>query len=169
MEQFAAVMFEDIGQERGDRVFVRQTAHSLSAGMQAADAAAAKWGKAKKARQWGRCEGGWRILVAGQTGTGRLRQRLQKAVDTQLTKALKSHPRAGWCLENPIMEEPTAITNWKMSARTRKFAEILAVQRLMDGEARAELQGLPHKKCPWCGTGTDQWRHWMFRCEAIKE
>ena len=67
------------------------------------------------------------------------------------------------------MEEPTAITNWKLSAKTRKFAETLAVQRLMDGEARKELQGLPAIKCPLCRTAEDMWRHWMFRCEAIKE
>ena len=40
MEQFAAVLAEEVGEEKGDRVFLRQTAHSLSRGMQAADVAA---------------------------------------------------------------------------------------------------------------------------------
>ena len=72
-------------------------------------------------------------------------------------------------MKNPIMEEPAAVTNWRMCPRTRKFAETLAVQRLMDGEARSELQGLAAIKCPFCGTAKDHWWHWMFRCEAIKE
>ena len=71
MEQFAAVLAEEVGEEKGDRVFLRQTAHSLSRGMQAADVAAGKVNKATRARQWGKFEGGWRILVAGQAGTGR--------------------------------------------------------------------------------------------------
>ena len=137
--------------------------------MQAADEAAGKVSKATRAEQWGKFEGGWRILVAGQAGSGRLRQRLQRAVDAKLTAKLKSHQRAGWCLKNPIMEEPAAVTNWRMCPRTRKFAETLAVQRLMDGEARSELQGLAAIKCPFCGTAKDHWWHWMFRCEAIKE
>ena len=108
MEQYAAVMHDMLEDEPHARVFIRQTGHSLSPGLQVADEAATEGaaGSGQPARAWGRFEGGWRILVAGQEGAGRLRARLQKAVDARLLDNLRTNERAGGACRRTYCQNP---------------------------------------------------------------
>ena len=58
MAQYGAVLDGILDGEEGVRVFARQSGHSLSPGLQVADAAAGRQAGAVPVQGWGRFEGG---------------------------------------------------------------------------------------------------------------
>ncbi len=150
---------------QGLRVYVRQTGHSLSAGVQAADAAG-RTGVRPSIIGWESGRGGVLPLVAGVRGEGALREKLRQRVEDILVQRLAQRSWGGWAARERIARKPDVLENWRVRPWERRNAERLAIRRILDGSARAHFRGYTHiPRCP-CGVYKDEQGHWLLMCHG---
>ena len=167
MSHFAPVLARLLQGDPGLRAYVRQTGHSLSPGMQVADAAGRR-GERREVRGWESGRDGVLPLVAGSPGEGGLRAKLTQRVEEILVERLKAREWAGWAAREQLVRLPDVQENWRVQPWEVKQAERLAIRRLLDGAARAHFRGEQSvPPCPGCRHGKDEQEHYLLVCPAL--
>ena len=166
MAQYSGVLARFRKGAPGRRAFVRQTGHSLSAGVQAADAMG-RAGERPSITGWESGRGGVLPLVAGVKGEGALRAKLNQRVEDILVQRLARKPWSGWATSETLERQPDVMDNWRLRPRECKNAERLAIKRILDGAARAHFRGEERiPLCP-CGVSVDEQEYWLLRCHGV--
>ena len=163
MSLYSGVLARLMKGTQGSRAYVRQTGHSLSAGVQAADAAGRTRDR-PSIKGWESGRGGVLPLVSGERGEGALRTKLSQRVEDIQVQRLARRSWGGWTAREDITRKPDVLDNWRIRPWECKNAERLATKRILDGAARSHFKGGGHiPKCP-CGQGIDEQEHWLLEC-----
>ncbi len=168
MSPYSPVLQRIMGDDQGFRAFIRQTGHSLSPGVQIADAAG-RGGKREIARGWECGYGGVKPLVPGIRGEGGVRAKLKRRVAEILKGRLAGRAWSGWAVRESQKLCPDVLDNWRIRHWECRQAERLAIKRNLDGAARAHFRGGDVPACPaGCPGCKDEQEHWLLVCRGLE-